>query len=101
MCYDDVAHLYEARGYHPLPIDPKDKFPVSLRADGTYEKLSGWTTETVPLRHQGKANIGIRTGTDIGVVGIDVDTDDPDIQAALPVIVRDSLVKKRGQRGYT
>jgi AAA domain/Bifunctional DNA primase/polymerase, N-terminal len=101
MCYDDVAPLYEARGYHPLPVDPKDKFPVYLKADGTYGKAAGWTTEKVPLRSQGKANIGIRTGTDIGVVGVDVDTDDPDIQAALPAIVRNSLVKKRGQRGYT
>jgi AAA domain/Bifunctional DNA primase/polymerase, N-terminal len=101
MCYDDVAPLYEARGYHPLPVDPKDKFPVYLKADGTYGKAAGWTTERVPLRAQGKANIGIRTGTDIGVVGVDVDTDDPVIQAALPAIVRDSLVKKKGQRGYT
>ena len=101
MCYDDVAPLYEARGYHPLPVDPKDKFPVYLKADGTYGKAAGWTTEKVPLRAQGKANIGIRTGTDIGVVGVDVDTDDAEIQAALPAIVRDSLVKKKGQRGYT
>ena len=101
MCYDDVAPLYEARGYHPLPVDPKDKFPVYLKADGTYGKAAGWTTEKVPLRSQGRANIGIRTGTDIGVVGVDVDTDDPDIQTALPAIVRDSLVKKKGQRGYT
>ena len=101
MCYDDVAPLYEARGYHPLPVDPKDKFPVYLKADGTYGKAAGWTTEKVPLRAQGKANIGIRTGTDIGVVGVDVDSDDPDIQAALPAMVRDSLVKKKGQRGYT
>ena len=101
MCYDDVAPLYEARGYHPLPVDPKDKFPVYRKADGTYGKAAGWTTEKVPLRSQGRANIGIRTGTDIGVVGVDVDTDDPDIQTALPAIVRDSLVKKKGQRGYT
>jgi Bifunctional DNA primase/polymerase, N-terminal len=101
MCYDDVAPLYEARGYHPLPVDPKDKFPVYMKADGTYAKAAGWTTEKIPLRGQGKANIGIRTGTDIGIVGVDVDTDDPDIQAALPAIVRDSLVKKKGQRGYT
>jgi hypothetical protein len=54
MCYDDVAPLYEARGYHPLPVDPKDKFPVYLKADGTYGKAAGWTTEKVPLRAQGK-----------------------------------------------
>lgn len=94
MCYDQLRPLYQERGFHPLPLAPGEKFPASLQGD-EYVKLTGWTTRDVITSPQPGAGIGLLMGR--GVVGLDIDTDDPAMKAAIKSVVPESLVGKKGQ----
>src|SRR4051794_10605524 len=91
------------RGYSPIPIMPRTKRP------GTTYGLERWTeycaAQAPPNVIEGwsrfpSLGIGIACGYR-GLVGIDVDTDCPEVVADITCELPPIHVAKRGKRGFT
>jgi hypothetical protein len=108
--FADMAERLIERGYATVPIIPGTKRPGFF--DGTqWIGLPAWQTrfnKRAPTDEQivrwGMADtgIGIVGGpASRGMVGFDIDTDDPAIRAALETILPATPVRKIGRRGET
>jgi hypothetical protein len=104
-----AARLLE-QGYTVVPIIPGSKRP-GFFCNGGWEGLRAWTTRFVGRRslHDERERWG-RAGAGIGVlggppsqdmVGVDIDTEDPETLAALLAVLPPTSVKKAGAKGET
>ena len=96
------------KGVSILPVAPGEKYPA--RYDGTgWHAMGGWDQygerlavdaeidawETWP-----QCGVGVVLGPLSGLVVLDVDTDDPQIIAAIEAVTPPSWCRKRGSKGY-
>jgi hypothetical protein len=100
--FASTAARLRAVGYSPLPLIGKRPVEVGWQRRASVplgiEDIANWATRS-------DFNIGVAMGYR-GVVGIDIDTDDPEIRAALDAALLFKLppggvVGKRGLRGVT
>src|ERR1700739_355072 len=101
------ARLVE-RGYAAIPIMPGTKRPGELRR-GEWVGKSNWREEytkrpptrwEIQIWSQSAAGVGVVCGpASHGLVGVDIDTDDPAIVAALMAGLPPTTVKKKGPKG--
>jgi hypothetical protein len=104
--FGQVYALLVERGYSVLPIMPGTKKPGLPRgSNGKWMDFPGWTTFQACAVHYmlwatAGAGIGVLCGPRGGyLIVIDIDTDDPEILAALRSVLPDTPVKKKGARG--
>lgn len=93
-------------GYSVIPIAPCEKFPARFAGPG-WHPLSAWSQYCEKhasdfvfgnwLDHP-EANIGVAHGR--WAVMLDVDTDTPEIKAAIRDAIQPSPVMRRGAKGY-
>src|SRR5262245_28112497 len=98
------------RGYGAVPIIAGTKAPGFYCA-GIWVPLLGWqkrylgrspSPEDLAAWGKGDAGIGVVGGrASHGLVGVDIDTDDPGIKAAITEVLPETPVKKIGQKGET
>jgi hypothetical protein len=103
------ARLVE-RGYAAIPIMPGTKRPGELRR-GEWVGKSNWReeyTRRLPTRWEiqvwsnSAAGVGVVCGpASKGLVGVDIDTDDAEIKAAILRTLPPTTVKKAGAKGET
>jgi hypothetical protein len=108
--FEEHADRLLERGYAVIPIIPGTKRP-GFFCNGQWVGLNDWTK-----RFNGRASLQIererwgRDGAGLGVltgpasgdlIGIDIDTDDPDTTTALLSILPPTEIKKTGARGET
>lgn len=86
-------------GYSPLPIAPGQKRPdLTGWQQAAGEQMSGELLGN--FIHQNRHGLGVACGFG-GLVAIDIDTEDPDIMAAVRTALPESTVAKRGKKGRT
>jgi len=98
------------RGYGAVPIIAGTKAPGFYCA-GIWVPLLGWqkrylgrspSPEDLAAWGKGDAGIGVVGGrASHGLVGVDIDTDDPGIKVAITEVLPETPVKKIGQKGET
>ena len=108
--FEQHAERLIERGYTVVPIVPGTKKPGFL-CNGHWTGLMAWTTrfnghgslqEERERWGRGDAGIGVLGGPPSqGLIGIDIDTEDADILAALLTVLPPTPVKKSGARGET
>jgi len=95
-------------GYSAIPCRPGSKRPGSMSGNSWWGR-NDWQQycdrlpsefETRSWSRWPDAGICVALGYG-GIVAIDVDTDDPDMCAALAAVMPLSTVQKRGQKGFT
>jgi hypothetical protein len=96
------APLLRRNGYSPVPIEPRSKRPLAAIGDWNRLRATPLTDEEIAViaRKYPNAGLGLLGGYR-GLVPIDIDTDDADIQAAIDTVLPKYLVAKRGRRGIT
>lgn len=94
-------------GYHAIPVLPGSKRPGSMSGGQWYGDMD-WSRfcdrlptdiETAIWSRWPDAGVCVAMDRDLKV--IDVDTDDQEIRAAIEAVIPESLVKKKGQKGYS
>src|SRR5215510_525053 len=108
--YAQHAEPLIKRGYGAVPIIAGTKAPGFYCA-GLWVPLAGWqkrylgrspSAEDLAAWGKGDAGIGVVGGrASHGLVGVDIDTDDPGIKAAITEVLPETPVKKIGQKGET
>ena len=108
--YQQVSELLIERGYGAVPIMPGTKAPGFFLA-GMWIGLANWQKRfnngPPPADERarwaaGHSGVGVLGGKGShGLVGVDIDTDDSAIRAALGAILPTTLVRKIGNRGET
>jgi putative DNA primase/helicase len=110
--YADHARQLIVRGYGVTPVIPGTKKP-GYWLTGRWIEMPGWqklllerapTSDEIEIWGRRGAGLNVVCGpSSKGLVGYDIDTDDPDIQAALLAIVPEHTrcPAKRGQKGLT
>ena len=108
--YQQVSELLIERGYGAVPIMPGTKAPGFFFA-GMWIGLANWQKRfnngPPPADERarwaaGDSGVGVLGGKGShGLVGVDIDTDDFAIRAALGTILPTTLVRKIGNRGET
>lgn len=105
--YSIVSDTLVDNGYSVIPCMPGSKWP------GNYERKTwaaryGWQAygdrlpTEIELRHWNTwPDAGVCLVLDEIIKVVDIDTDDPDIRAALLEAIPDSPVKKRGAKGFS
>ncbi|WP_198293024.1 bifunctional DNA primase/polymerase [Methylobacterium sp. WSM2598] len=109
--YGQVGARLVERGYAAIPIIPGTKRPGLPLADGSWIGMDDWQAR---FRHRlpvdveidrwsdSDAGVGIALGPPSGgVVSADIDTDDPEIRAAILGVLPATTVGKAGQKGET
>lgn len=99
--YAQLAHKYLEQGYAVIPLVQGQKFPLIKE----WSKYSG----RLPTVHEidewisryPDASIGIVCGKASNVIGIDVDTDIPELLTIIESVIPPSPVRKRGKKGFT
>jgi hypothetical protein len=96
------------RGYSAIPIRPASKAPGEMRR-GEWQNMSNWTrfADRLPSRYEVAvwstwpgAGIGVAFGPASGdLIGVDIDTDDPEIVFAIRAALPQTTVKKIGATG--
>lgn len=94
-------------GYHAIPVLPGSKRPGSMSHGEWYGDMD-WSRFCDRLPTEIETGIwsrwpdaGVCVAIDHQLKVIDVDTDDPDIRAAIEAVIPSPLVKKKGQKGYS
>lgn len=94
-------------GYHAIPVLPGSKRPGSMSHGEWYGDMD-WSRFCDRLPTEIETSIwsrwpdaGVCVAIDKQLKVIDVDTDDPDIRAAIEAVIPAPLVKKKGQKGYS
>jgi hypothetical protein len=96
------APLLLRNGYSPVPIEPGDKRPLGAIGDWNRLRQAPLTVDEIAAIAAEYPNAGLGVVGGYGdLVPIDIDTEDPDICAAIDVVLREPLVSKRGRRGAT
>lgn len=109
--YAQIGARLVDRGYAALPIMPGSKRPGVPLGDGSFRGLDDWAARAaarLPL----DIEIDLWSASDAGVcvalgpasrntVAADVDTDVPEVRAALMTVLPESMVGKAGQKGET
>ncbi|MGE3065254.1 MAG: phage/plasmid primase, P4 family [Hyphomicrobiaceae bacterium] len=97
--FAQIAPALLAQGYSPIPIIPGTKRPAagpgwSRYCDGPADKrqIAQWAA-------QDGLGVGVALGN--GTLAVDIDSEDPAVQAAIIHVIGAPLVAKRGQRGFT
>jgi hypothetical protein len=109
--YALCAPTYWERGWLVIPTMPAEKRPGEYRR-GQWIGMPDWneryrdrSVSKFEMRiwcgAPGNAGIGLVCGRADGVVGIDLDTDDPKIRRAIVSVVPASTFRKRGETGET
>src|SRR5262249_37293006 len=108
--YAQHAEPLIKRGYGTVPIIAGTKAPGFFCA-GLWVPLLRWqnrylgrspSAEDLGAWGKGDAGIGVVGGrASHGLVGVDIDTDDPGIKAAITEVLPETPVKKIGQKGET
>ena len=94
--FDEAADLLTGNGYSPLALVRKR--PID--DDWTRWCRAAPTVDEIAMRKGRGHNSGVAMGFN-GTVGVDIDTDDPAINAAVRSVIAESNVAKRGQTGRT
>ena len=96
------ARLLRRNGYSSLPIEPGGKRPLAAIGDWNRLRVTPLTDEEIDeiVKRHPYAGLGVAGGYR-GLVPIDIDTEEPDIQAAIDNVLPEYLVGKRGRRGAT
>lgn len=106
--YASIGARLVAMGYSAIPILPQSKVPGG-RHNGHWVAESNWSRfcyrlptkfEVDAWKTWPDAGVCVVLGFD-GVVGVDIDTDDPEITAAIMSVLPPSPVGKRGAKGRT
>lgn len=94
-------------GFHAIPVLPGSKRPGSMSHGEWYGDMD-WSRFCDRLPTEIETSIwsrwpdaGVCVAIDHQLKVIDVDTDDPDIRAAIEAVIPTPLVKKKGQKGYS
>jgi len=92
------ANVLLRNGYSPIPIAPNLRRPL----------LKGWSRLCIEPRSCSEieqlgrkyptAGVGVACGY-LGLVAVDIDTDDPDVLVAIRNVLGESAVSRRGQKG--
>jgi hypothetical protein len=100
---------YVERGYSALPIMPGTKSPGHIRG-GEWRPMNDWGRfdDRLPTRFEIEiwstwpgAGVGVVCGGLSHLVGVDIDSDDAKIAAAILSAIPSSPVAKRGAKGRT
>src|SRR5262249_44337989 len=96
------ALLLLKNGYSPVLIEPNDKRPLAALGDWNRLRTTPLTLSETPhlFADHPTAGLGVAGGYN-GLVPIDKDTDDPEINAAADSVLPEPLVSKRGRRSET
>ena len=100
------ARLIDA-GYSALPIKPGTKIPGEMWSGSWKDGMRAWQRfcDRLPLPFEidiweGYPDAGVCVATGFnGLVAIDIDTDEPELIAAIMSVLPYSDAKKRGARG--
>jgi len=98
--FANTAPAYYAKGMSVIPLRTHQKVPAVNRWQIYHERPipSGLQSEWLKSHHNG--NIGLVLGKQSGVVMIDVDSDDPKVNAAIESVIPESPWKRVGKKGY-
>jgi hypothetical protein len=87
-------------GYSPVPILPNTKRPPDENWDVLRE--NPYTKDAIAREAAARPSLGLGVaGEYAGLVPIDIDTDDPEIVAAVMAVLPAPLVMKKGRKGFT
>jgi Bifunctional DNA primase/polymerase, N-terminal len=96
------APLLLRNGYSPAPIESGGKRPLAAIGDWNRLRATPLTEGEISAIAAAYPNAGLGVlGGYNGLVPIDIDTEDPDIQAVIYAVLPEYLVAKRGRRGAT
>ncbi|MGA7328007.1 MAG: DUF3987 domain-containing protein [Rhodomicrobium sp.] len=98
--FEAYAATLIANGYSPLPIKVRSKKPIPYGWSKRCETPLKDTEIAKLIRDHPAAGIGIACSYK-NIVGIDNDTDRPEIMAAIKSVLPATPVSKRGKRGCT
>lgn len=105
--YASVGATLVDNGYSAIPCMPGSKFPGNYAYRKWHAKL-GWNQygDRLPTEHELTAweqwpDAGVCLVLDHHIKVVDIDTDDPELLAAILPILPESTVKKRGQKGFS
>lgn len=99
MIFATEAPKYWKVGLPVIPLLGEDKRPAILRWQLFAEVQPTEEQKEEFLAHYSAGNIGLPTGPAGGVVGIDIDTDDPKILEVLFSVLPKSPWTRRGKKG--
>jgi bifunctional DNA primase/polymerase-like protein len=107
--YAQHGPRYTERGYSTVPIAPGTKAPGHIRA-GEWRPMYDWGrfTERLPTRFDlsvwcsyPDAGVGVVCGGLAHLIGVDIDTDRPDIAGAIIGAIPQTTIIKKGAKGST
>lgn len=105
--YAQVGAKIIDNGYSAIPVMPGSKIPGEVSFGKWYAK-GGWNEFCNRLPSQYEVprweqwpDAGVCIAIDAKLKVVDIDTDDPDMMAAVLAVLPDSPVKKRGQKGFS
>jgi hypothetical protein len=99
--FADYAMKYFEMGYNVLPIEPNSK-AIKLKNWQSYcdVKQMTWQIESWLSSYE-NYNVGIPMGAASGIIGLDFDNDMDGLHDEVQKLLQGSLVKKKGQKGFT
>ena len=106
--YNQTGSTLVDQGYSAIPCRPGSKRPGSF-SYGQWYGRNDWQQycnrlptdyETRAWERWPDAGVCVALGH-AGLIAIDIDTDDPELCAALAAVIPESPIMKRGQKGFT
>ena len=99
--FANYANKYYEANYNVIPLQPQTKIPVIMN-------WQQWC-ETTPMSYQFENwihsypdhNIGLALGSGSGIVAVDFDVDIDGLHEKVQELLQGSLVKKKGEKGFT
>lgn len=98
--FADTAPKYWAAGLPAIPLYQMEKRPVSNGWSRWCDEMVSPVEQAEFLQKYPKNNIGLPLGQASGLMMIDYDYDDPEVEKALLSVLPPSPWKRVGQRGY-
>lgn len=103
--YHAVAANLRENGYHVMPVGPGTKVPGQVKG-GEWRPMGGWQKycdamppEFIHDQWEKLADAGVCVAHG-NIIGLDLDTDRKDVEAALHNAVEPSDVRRRGRKGW-
>lgn len=107
MTYANTGPRLVDMGYSAIPSRPGEKVP-GLYTFGEWQHKRAWSRycDRLPTHYETSIwsrwpEAGVCVVCDHALKVVDVDTDEPEIRAAIEAVLPDSPVKKRGKKGYS